>query len=51
MQHLLKKYNGSAKKFILSANFYCIKNNKVEADVILSDDFTTIEEFDFAKED
>lgn len=51
IQHLLKKYNGSAKKFILSANFYCIKNNKVEADVILSDDFTIIEEFDFAKED
>lgn len=51
IQHLLKKYNGSAKKFIMSGNFYCTKNNKIEANVILSDDFTTIEEFDFVKED
>lgn len=51
IQHLLKKYNGSAKKFIMSGNFYAVKTDTEEIDVILSDDFTTIEEFDFAKED
>lgn len=51
IQHLLKKYNGSAKKFIMSENFYAVKTNTEEIDVILSDDFTTIEEFDFVKED
>lgn len=51
IQHLLKKYNGSTKKFIMSGNFYAVKTNTEEIDVILSDDFTTIEEFDFAKED
>lgn len=35
----------------MSGNFYAVKTNTEEIDVILSDDFTTIEEFDFAKED
>ena len=51
IQYLLKKYNGSAKKFIMSGNFYAVKTDTEKIDVILSDDFTTIEEFDFAKED
>lgn len=51
IQDLLKKHNGSAKKFILSGNFYTIKTDDDVVDLILSDDLTTIEEFNFAKED
>lgn len=50
IQDILKKYNGSAKKFRFTGNIYAEKKDAEEIDVFIPEEFISIDEFVFAKE-